>query len=61
MAFGPRKNESNSSDVRETAARLPKTMPSRFSDDDSGTGPDRGAGHETTYQSSRGSWRKPRT
>jgi hypothetical protein len=29
MAFGRRKNESSSSDAREAAARLPKTMPAR--------------------------------
>ncbi|MGW4028228.1 hypothetical protein ACWEFL_02730 [Streptomyces sp. NPDC004838] len=38
-------------DVRETAARLPKTMPSRFT-----PGDPRAAGHQTTYQSSRGGW-----
>jgi hypothetical protein len=34
---------------------LPKTMPSRFQPGDA-----RADGHETTYQSSRGGWLKPR-
>jgi hypothetical protein len=51
-----RKSKPTTAEVREAAARLPKTMPSRFSDDDNGTGPDRSAGHETTFQSSRGGW-----
>ncbi|GGW41244.1 hypothetical protein [Streptomyces xantholiticus] len=51
MAFGRRKNETSGTPT----GKLPKTMPTRFQPDDA-----RSAGHETTYQSSRGGWLKPR-
>lgn len=52
MAFGRRKNETPSS-AQPAKKELPKTMPTRFQ-----TGDQRAAGHETTYQPSRGWWLK---
>jgi hypothetical protein len=51
MAFGRRKNETSSETSSTPTGKLPKTMPARFADGDP-----RAAGHETTYQASRGGW-----
>jgi hypothetical protein len=44
----------NSEPSSSSSKKLPKTMPSRFADGDP-----RAAGHETTYQGSRGGWLRP--
>ncbi|MFD7861847.1 hypothetical protein [Streptomyces sp. NPDC059783] len=51
MAFGRKKNEPTTSASPSTTGRLPATMPTRLPEGDN-----RGDGHETTYQSSRGGW-----
>jgi hypothetical protein len=53
MAFGRRKS-SETTTSSTSAGKLPKTMPTRFADGDP-----RAAGHETTYQASRGGWLRP--
>ncbi|MGO4630517.1 hypothetical protein AB4225_06170 [Streptomyces sp. 2RAF24] len=52
MAFGRRKNSETTSSA--PSGQLPQTMPTRFTEGDA-----RAAGHETTYQSSRGGWLRP--
>ena len=52
MAFGRRKSSKPTSSA--PASQLPKTMPTTLA-----PGDPRSAGHETTYQSSRGGWLKP--
>ncbi|MFJ7067507.1 hypothetical protein [Streptomyces sp. NPDC101115] len=52
MAFGRRKSSETTSSA--PSGQLPQTMPTRFPDGDP-----RAAGHETTYQSSRGGWLRP--
>ncbi|MFG3140774.1 hypothetical protein ACGFZA_31785 [Streptomyces sp. NPDC048211] len=56
MAFGRRKNETTeTATTPKPLGKLRTSMPTRLPATDPRT-----AGHETTYQSSRGGWFKPK-